>query len=218
MAQTEIDARLQRVERWRDEEDLDVPLWHKRTAFMVRLLKRYLAERAGPERAVRMLDLGCGAMAAEQILATHGLDRVEYIPSDVFPRDHRTLVIDLEQPGFSERLPRVDLCFLGGVLEHLADPTAVLRGLAGHCRWLFFSYCPRVRKQDMAVRRGWKNHLTESQLEELAATLGPRVIVDRGFDGPPTQPVVTYFVEVGAAPEAARVVPADHGALHARSV
>lgn len=216
MVQTEVDARLQRVERWRDEEDLDVPLWHKRTAFMIRLLKRYLGERGGLERPIRMLDLGCGAMAAEQILATHGLDQIDYIPSDVFPRDHRTLVIDLEQPGFAERLPRVDVCFLGGVLEHVSDPAAVLRGLAAHCRWLFFSYCSRVRREDAPARRSWKSHLTESQMEALASGLGRSVIVDRGFDGPATEPVVTYFVEVRSSPRAGPA-RAEQGALHAGS-
>ena len=128
MVQIEADERLFRVDRWREEEDLDVPLWHKRTAHMIRVLREKLSQRGELDRRIRLLELGCGAMAAEQILASHGLDQIEYLPSDVYPRDHRTLVIDLEQPGFVERVPHVDVIMLGGVLEHLVDPRACCAG------------------------------------------------------------------------------------------
>ena len=196
MVQTAADAGLSRADRWEDEEDLDVPLWHRRTAFMIRLLKEVLGRRGELRRPIRMLELGCGAMAAEQILASHGLEQIEYIPSDVVPRDHRTLVIDLEHPRFAERVPSVDVCFLGGVLEHLSDPEAVLRGLAGRCRWLLFSYCPRTPGQEGSARRGWKNHLTAAEMKALASSLGGCLIVDDGFDRGVPDPVRTYFVEL----------------------
>ncbi len=192
----ESDSRLYRVERWKDE-NLDVPLWHARSDHMVALLKRYLAERGEDRRPLRLLELGCGAMAAERSLARHGLDRVEYVPADCFPRDPRTVVIDLDRCEDLEQLPRADVGLLGGVLEYLADPIGVLRALAARCRYLFFSYCPRTSDQSPAARKGWKNHFTGEEMERIAESLGERAIVDASFEPRAPKPVRTYFVAAG---------------------
>lgn len=198
MKHDEADARLYRVDRWR-EEDLDIPLWHERTTFMIRLLRDYLSARGELGNRLRLLELGCGAMAAERVLASEGLEQIEYIPSDVFPRDPRTLVIDLEDPGFVDLIPRVDVILVAGVLEYLSDPRGVLDKLAGQCRYLFYCYCPRADGQDDSERRGWKNHLTEGEMEAIARSIGVEIEVDAGFDCRAPKPVRTYFVPTRAA-------------------
>ena len=189
------DPRLYEGVRWQ-KEDLDVPLWHRRTAHMIDLLKQYLSEHGEGEEPQRFLELGCGAMAAERILSVSGMAYFEYIPSDCFPRDHRTLVVDLDDPAFIGRIPQVDVIFIGGVLEYLDDPERVLRVLTGRTRYLFFSYCPRMPDQDVRSRSGWKNHLTEDEIRALAASLGSDLRVDDTFDWEVPKPVRTYFVRV----------------------
>ena len=187
------DAHLYRVERWRTE-NLDVALWHERTEHMVALLARYLAERGESARALRILELGCGAMVAERALARHGLGHCQYIPADCFPRDARTLVIDLENRSAVRALPAVDVVFVGGVIEYLADPVAVLRELARRCRYFFFSYCPRSAEQTPAQRKGWKNHFTLAEVERLCAELGREREHEQGFSPRAPKPVATWFV------------------------
>jgi 2-polyprenyl-3-methyl-5-hydroxy-6-metoxy-1,4-benzoquinol methylase len=197
------DAQLYSIERWRDEP-LDVPLWHARTEHMIALLARQLEARGERGAPLRLLELGCGAMAAERALLRQGLSAIEYLPADCFARDARTLVIDLEDLAAVRRLPRVDIVLLGGVLEYLSDPESVLRALAGRARYLFFSYCPRTPGQSAAARKGWKSHLGEGELERLARSLGEATI-EAGFDARAPKPVRTYFV---VTPTARRPAPA----------
>ncbi|MBW2282531.1 MAG: hypothetical protein JRG82_17475 [Deltaproteobacteria bacterium] len=193
------DPRLYEVARWREEE-LDMPLWHRRTAHMISLLERYLSAHgeanAEADEPQRLLELGCGAMAAERMLSAGGLAHLEYLPSDCFARDHRTLVLDLNDPDFVAHVPEVTVVLIGGVLEYLDEPERVLRALAGRTRTLFFSYCPRMPDQDERSRRGWKNHLTEDEMRALAHSLGSDLCVDDTFDREAKKPVRTYFVRV----------------------
>ncbi len=193
---TRKDAQLESVERWRDEA-LDVPLWHERTDHMIALLARHLRESGEARSPLSLLDLGCGAMAAERSLARHGLTHVTYVPADCFARDARTRVIDLDDLAAVRLLPRADVLFLGGVLEYLREPAAVLQELARRARILCFSYCPRVPGQAAAARRGWKNHFTETEMERLARSLGSRVEVDSSFDARAPKPVRCYLVVTG---------------------
>jgi 2-polyprenyl-3-methyl-5-hydroxy-6-metoxy-1,4-benzoquinol methylase len=193
MSHSAADARLYQVERWRTE-NLDIPLWHERTEHMVALLARYLHERGEGERALSILELGCGAMAAERALARHGLGHCRYLPADCFARDARTLVIDLEERVAVRALPAVDVLFVGGVLEYLSDPVGVLRELARHARYLFFSYCPRTAAQTPAERKGWKNHLTPAEVHALARELGSEHEHDASFSPRAPKPVETWFV------------------------
>ncbi len=193
MTHSAADARLYRVERWQTE-NLDIPLWHERTDHMVALLARYLGARGESTRPLRILELGCGAMAAERALARHGLGHCSYLPADCFARDARTLVIDLDDLAAVRALPAVDVLFVGGVLEYLSDPVAVLRALARRARYLFFSYCPLTPEQTPAARKGWKNHLTAAEVARLCAELGREHEHDAGFSPRAPKPVETWFV------------------------
>ncbi len=193
MTQSAADARLYQVERWRTE-NLDIPLWHERSDHMVALLARYLGERGERERPLGILELGCGAMAVERALARHGLGHCRYQPADCFARDARTLVIDLDDLAAVRALPAMDVIFVGGVLEYLVDPVAVLRELARRCRYLYFSYCPRSAAQTPADRKGWKNHFTSAEVARLCRELGRESEHDASFSPRAPKPVETWFV------------------------
>ncbi len=192
-------ARLSSIERWQDTQALHVPLWQARTAYMVRLLKRELGARRETSRSLTLVEFGCATMETERALRAEGLGHFEYLPSDCFRRDERTLVGNLEDAAFRRTLPCVDVFFLAGVLEYLEDPVPVLRALAGRSRYLFFSYCPRMPHHDERVRLGWKNHYTEVEMRILARSLGAELCAEGGFDPGAEKPVFTYFVASAAS-------------------
>ena len=172
---TEFERRKQTIaegqtdfERWRDPNQLE-QAWNQRAKFAADLI---------PAGAT-VLDLGCGAMALEQMLPP----ACAYVPCDVVARDRRTLVCDFnkgEFPAF-ENVTHVTVL---GVLEYLYDVPAFLRKLRACALPVILSYNPT----DFTVyldrpALGWINHLSiadlEQALNEAGLSIAGRMVIDR---------------------------------------
>ncbi len=106
-------------------------------------------------------DFGCGPMWLESLLGPQN----RYLPIDLFPRDGRTLVMDLNQGN----LPPIqaEIAFLSGVLEYVRDVRGVCSKL---CRMGFrrviLSYCTIEKYSNLNDRRAahWVSHESTASL------------------------------------------------------
>jgi hypothetical protein len=162
---------------------IDVPLWHQRTDRLVAILAELLARENEPKGGLYFLDLGCGLMHARRALTNAGLDYF-YVPSDIVSRGHGTHVADLNEAQDVATLPRCDITFLGGALEHVSDPIALLTELAARTRYLVFSYCYRTPTQDMRDRVGWRSHLALEEIHAAFDELATNVSFDSTHPNP----------------------------------
>jgi hypothetical protein len=168
--------------RWHSNA-IDKPLWHLRTDRLVTMLAELLARENEPKSGLYFLDLGCGLMHARRALANAGLDYF-YVPSDIVSRGDGTHVADLNEAQDVATLPRCDITFLGGALEHVTDPIGLLGELAARTRYLAFSYCYRTSTQDMRERIGWVSHVALDDVHATFDELATNVSFDSTHPNP----------------------------------
>lgn len=129
---------------------------------------------------VRVLDIGCGAMALESALKSG----CRYFPCDVVERRPGCFVADLNRQQFPTG--RYDWITFLGVLEYIHDfewPLSRARDAAAN---LLVTYCCFVG-DDAISRRGlgWVNDLRQEEFEALLRRSGWRVTerreVKRGY-------------------------------------
>ena len=81
------------------------PRWDLRAEFAARFVRRKL----------KVLDVGCGAMAVER-----HFEPSAYLPADIVARDHRTRLVDLNKATLPAAwLEEAQLVVMLGVLEYL---------------------------------------------------------------------------------------------------
>ena len=113
------------------------------------------------------MDLGCGAMDLERFLP----DDCEYWPVDLYSRDERTRVCDLNAGEFPDLRP--DVVTMLGVLEYLQDPIRVLRCIRALNVPLVCSYSITDRTPLLDRRtQGWINDLSFHALHDLMQEVG----------------------------------------------
>jgi hypothetical protein len=142
--------------------------WEKRTMMAAEWLRG--------RRSV--VDIGCGLMALETLLPK----TVNYIPMDVAPRDHRTIIIDLN----NEPIPMVecDAATLLGVLEYTEDPGDILRQLRGFpvsvLSYNHISLNDLLWKVGLRPKRvTWRNRLTRHAFRKLIRSSGLVILRER---------------------------------------
>jgi hypothetical protein len=132
-------------DRWRDLSNFS-PLWDGR------------AEAAGswiPPGSV-VLDLGCGRMSLERYLPAGAT----YYPSDLYPRDQRTLLCNLNLDALPE-LPGIQVICALGVAEYLDDVPRFYREVRDRNVRFITSYHPhKARHVFDRPSLGWVNSLT----------------------------------------------------------
>jgi len=108
-----------------------------------------------------VLDLGCFRMSLEAYLRPS----IKYIPSDIVPRDARTIVCDLN----ADPVPVVeaDIVTALGVLEHLTAPQKVMRQLAEHYPAAIVTYNPLDLVPVGKARRHFLNDFSSEQVATL---------------------------------------------------
>jgi hypothetical protein len=157
--------------RWSDPANL-APGWAERAAFAARLI---------PEGLV-IADIGCGAMDFERC-ARPG----EYRPIDLFARDARTKVVDLNRETLPQDwLQGCDLVSLLGVFEYLPDPRPTLAAIAQAGCALLFSYHPADLTPAGGSRADWSSHFTSAAFEALLAEAGFELAKKAQFSDPQT--------------------------------
>jgi hypothetical protein len=116
-----------------------------------------------------VVDLGCGA----QTLRDHLPEGCRYLPVDLVPAPG-VVVCDFNAGEFPELGERADLAVCSGVLEYLAAPLEFLARLPELARRVLLSYADLGDDETQATRerRGWVNHLTESELHAIVETAG----------------------------------------------
>jgi hypothetical protein len=153
-------------ERWSDPGRLE-PAWDARAGFAARFIP------AG----VRVLDLGCGAMALERHLPVG----CTYVPADLVARDARTLECELNAARYPEG--DWDVIVLLGVLEYVFEPLALLRWLRAQDAPALLSYCPTelTGAADRAAL-GWVNDFSTAALTALIGQAGLAVTLSERVD------------------------------------
>ena len=139
-------------ERWSELANFDSS-WDMRAALAARFLP------AG----AHVIDIGCGTMALERELQPGS----RYTPADLYKRDDRTLVCDLNAGEFPDVGLATHIAMLG-VLEYLTNLPATLAWARAKNRPVVLSYCP-VDRTDGFDRpaHGWMNAYSTSDLEQL---------------------------------------------------
>lgn len=130
---------------WQQQSALD-PAWEQRVAFMARWI----------DLPGRVVDFGCGSMLLEKHLSREH----SYQPVDLFPRDSRTLVRDLNKDPIEDI--QGDIAFFSGSLEYIDDLESFAkllkkrrfkRILASYCT---FEDCGSAQSR---LHLNWRNHL-----------------------------------------------------------
>jgi hypothetical protein len=156
--------------RWRDANQL-APAWDRRAELAATLI---------PAGAT-VLDLGCGRMALEGMLAPGS----RYLPCDLVARDERTQICDFNAGQWPEARGATHVSCLG-VLEYMYRPQDFLAGLARYRLPVVLSY--NLLELTPGVDRGsggWVNHLDGPGLVALAEAAG--FVVDARIDVPPRE-------------------------------
>jgi len=119
---------------------------------------------------VRLLDVGCGAMALGALLKPG----CSYFPADVVERRPGAFVADLNAQEFPPGT--YDWVSFLGVLEYVHEPAWPLARARAAAPHLIVTYCTHVGG-DVALRRGmgWVNDLTRADFEAALAAAGWRV-------------------------------------------
>ena len=157
-----VKTRSTLISRWASAEmEATNELWLERAKMAASLIP------AG----CHVIDVGCGAMKLEGLLA----EGTRYTPMDVVSRDSRTIVCDLNK----DRVPPVDADFLAmlGVLEYLHDVPGVLRQFAHQISRGLISYHPYERgigRDRLSV--GWVNSMNSKELLSVIRESGFRYI------------------------------------------
>jgi hypothetical protein len=129
--------------------------------------------------ASSVVDLGCGTMKLESCLAPEQV----YIPVDVVARDERTLVLDLNKSLDLERLPAADACVMLGFLEYSYVPDELVSTLRRCYRQVVTTFSVLYESPAWRLEQGWVNHFTRSEVVELFARHGFRMMRERHFQG-----------------------------------
>lgn len=116
-------------------------------------------------QGARVMDLGCGAMRLEPLLPP----KCVYIPVDLFRRDDRTIVCDLDTHRWPRR--RADVAICTGTLEYLADPGQFFRQARRIAPRLILSY--HLSDTPGAARHhSWAHHLSGAALRRAYRAAG----------------------------------------------
>jgi hypothetical protein len=110
-----------------------------------------------------VLDVGAGAQTLRNYLLNN-----RYVPCDVVSRPG-TLYCDLNKDIYPPVIEKFDYIVCSGVIEYLSDPTEVISNLSKLGDNMILSYAPLhdTHQKDTRILHGWKNHLTEEQLEGI---------------------------------------------------
>jgi hypothetical protein len=124
-------------------------------------------------------DIGCGNMAVERFLTL-----CEYVPVDLYVRDARTTVVNLNTESIPDFVvSRVDHATLLGVLEYLTDPHKLLRQLSEAGITVVCTYqLANFTDHDERHRNGWFNHFRGSEMVSLFNECGFAVAKSRCVD------------------------------------
>ena len=145
------------IDRWSREDVGKLDSWAERARAAV----------AHVRPGLRVLDIGCGAMALEGMLP----QGCTYLPLDCVRRDARTIVCDLNREPFPAI--EADMALGLGVLEYLYDMPRFLRSLRAAVPRALLSYHPLDRNIGRdRWSLGWVNALNSVELAALLRHAG----------------------------------------------
>lgn len=147
------------VSRWAQMESLATQ-WDSRAAMAANWIPG----------GVRVLDVGCGAMALGKLLKPG----CSYQPADVVERCPGCHVVDLNKKEFPPG--QYDWVTFLGVLEYVHDIDWPLKRVTASAPNLLVTYCTHIGGEVLTRRRmGWVNDFTQAQFEALLVRNGWRV-------------------------------------------
>ena len=108
-----------------------------------------------------VLDVGAGAQTLHKYLPDN-----HYIPCDIVEHPG-SLYCDLNNNIYPDVIEKYDYVVCSGVIEYLVKPEKVIPKLFEFGDILILTYAPLQDNIHKRMASGWKNHLTESQLEQI---------------------------------------------------
>lgn len=145
------------VDYWQDNKHLtsDFP---ERYAFVSRFI---------PSGST-VFDIGCGAMHLEKHLPW----QVAYQPCDLYSRDDRTIVIDLNQQQFPD-VSKADLLVFISVIEYLSDPIFIIQKIkeSNKAALIIYPINPLTDSRSES-EPAYPKHLTESMWQNYLKEYG----------------------------------------------
>jgi len=119
-------------------------------------------------KGTSVLDVGAGAQTLRKYLHEN-----HYVPCDVIPRPE-TVYCDLNKGIYPSIEEKFDYVVCSGVIEYLLKPEEVISNLSEFGKNVILSYAPLcdTYKKDKRILDGWKNHLTEDQMEDIFVKSG----------------------------------------------
>ena len=144
--------------RWKKVATEDPP-WDERN----RLIGSLIPENSS------IVDLGSGAMT----LKRHLKAGCHYQPCDVV-RSPEVLFCDFNERIYPALDRHFDYTVCSGILEYMRDPADFLTRISRYGSTALLSYNPLIEGETRISRlgKGWVNHFTQSELEELFARVG----------------------------------------------
>lgn len=163
-------------------------------------LHRFMRNHYDRQQQLSLLDIGAGSGAGTQLLAQLHSDIMIWSPLDITAIDHvpwRRRWVAMNYPKVDYRVmpsaelpPRQwDLVLCSHVIEHLADPQAMIADVLRACRGFAFIYAPYDEQE---LSPGHVSVISEATFERWNPT-ELHVMESMGFYGPGRRCVLAIF-------------------------
>ncbi len=152
------------------EQSTDLRRWSQMDSLATQWDTRAIMAASWIPAGVKVLDVGCGAMALGSALKAG----CEYSPADVVERRPGAFVVDLNLQQFPPG--QYDWVTFLGVLEYIHDPLWPLAQARLAAPNLLATYCTHIGG-DVSIRRGmgWVNEMSEAEFEAALRKSGWRL-------------------------------------------
>jgi hypothetical protein len=169
MTRSAIEKRRTLVARWQVLDREHTGGWTRRAVEAARML----------EQCQSVVDLGCGGMLLEKYLPSG----ITYVPVDVWPRDARTIVVDLNTQALPDNL-KADAVAGLGLLEYLFDVPGLVRACSLRYPTAVFTYniTDAAGALSNRLENAWVNSFSRSELEQILTANGYEIAAARLFD------------------------------------
>jgi hypothetical protein len=141
--------------------------WRERAA----IAAEFLGRAAGPAKALRVLDIGCGDCKLQGALLESGL-AADYVGYDLLPQSAAVRALDISANELPEK---GDAVVSLGVVEYLDDPGAALKRFSRAAPWLVISHAARDLRSVRAKTAGrlnWRTYMTVAEFERALGGAG----------------------------------------------
>jgi hypothetical protein len=187
---TPTEERAQQTEALIREGGTDVDRWAKMDSLATQWDARAAMAADWMPGNVRVVDVGCGAMALGGVLKPG----CTYFPADVVERRPSAFVVDLNKKEFPPG--EYDWITFLGVLEYIHEIEWPIQRAREAAPNMIVTYCTHIGG-DVLIRRGmgWVNELTQPQFETMLEKNGWKILRKQEVKRGPTNIQMMFACE-----------------------